>query len=272
VPVAAFFDLDKTILAKSTALAFAGPMYEAQLLTRLDLARSAQAQLVYVSSRADHALMEKLKTYLSAMVAGWEVATLQKLIETHLEAVVTPLIYAEATALIHQHREAGRLIVLVTSTGAEMADPIGTIVGADQVLRTTMVERNGHYTGEIADYMYGPRKAEAVHELAADLDIDLDASYGYSDSITDLPLLEAVGHPHAVNPDRVLRRTAQERGWPVLDFRDAPVLAPRRPRLTYLTIAAASLALGALGAYVALRRRDTGQARRHAEGRQFGQV
>ena len=92
------------------------------------------------------------------------------------------------------------------------------MLGADRVVATQMVVADGKYTGEIETYAYGPTKAEAVRELAAAEGYDLARSFAYSDSVTDLPMLEAVGHPYAVNPDRALRKVAVERGWPVLDF------------------------------------------------------
>jgi len=245
---AAFFDLDKTILAKSSVLALAGPLFEAQLLTRREVTRSAYAQLNFVAGRADHSMMEKMRAYLSAVVAGWDTATLRRVIELNLEQVVIPLVYAEATALIADHHSAGREVVMVTSTGADLADPIGGLLGVDHVLATKMIERDGRYTGEIADYMYGDRKASAIIELAAAKDLDLATCYAYSDSLTDLPLLEAVGHPYAVNPDRDLRRIASERGWTVLDFRDAPVLSPHPPRRQLIMVVAASVVAGGLGA------------------------
>lgn len=242
---AAFFDLDKTILAKSSVLALAGPLFEAQLLTRRDVTRSAYAQLTFVAGRADHSVMEKMRAYLSAMVAGWETATLRRVIELNLESVVTPLVYAEAVALIRDHQAAGRDVIMITSTGADLAEPIGVLLGVDHVLSTQMVESDGLYTGEISDYMYAERKAEAATELAHQRGYDLSQCYAYSDSATDVPLLEAVGRPYAVNPDRDLRRVVTERGWPVLQFTDAPVLRPRHPRRRLALAVTAALVTGA---------------------------
>jgi len=109
--------------------------------------------------------------------------------------------------------------------------PIGEMVGADHVIATRMVVDDGKYTGEIAFYAYGPNKAEALRALAAERGYDLANSYGYSDSVTDSPMLETVGHPHAVNPDKGLRRLAIERKWPILTFTNA---VPLRERLSGL--------------------------------------
>lgn len=246
---AAFFDLDKTIIAKSSVLAFAGPLYEAQLLTRRDVTRSAYAQLAYVSGRSDHAQMEKMRAYLSALVAGWNTTTLRRVVRAHLDQVVSPLIFAEAIALIQEHREAGRDVIMVTSTGADLAEPIGSLLEVDHVLSTKMVEVDGHYTGEISDYMYAERKAAAITELATQHGYDLSASYAYSDSGTDRPMLATVGHPHAVNPDRELRRIAVEQGWPILAFENALTLRPSRGRSNLIMIAAGAAVAGGLVVY-----------------------
>lgn len=246
---AAFFDLDKTIIAKSSVLAFAGPLYEAQLLTRRDVTRSAYAQFAYVSGRSDHAQMEKMRTYLSALIAGWNTTTLRRVVRAHLDQVVSPLIFTEATALIQEHRDAGRDVVMVTSTGADLAEPIGALLKVDHVVSTQMVEKDGHYTGEISDYMYAERKAEAITELASEHGYDLAASYAYSDSGTDRPMLAAVGHPHAVNPDRELRRIAAEQAWPILAFENAPTLCPSRGRSNLIMITLGAAAAGGLVVY-----------------------
>lgn len=245
---AAFFDLDKTLIARSPVLAFAVPLHRAQLLTRRDVTRSLRAQRSFVSSRADHALMEQIRVRLSTVIAGWSTDTLREVIDAHLETILRPFVYAEAAELIERHRAAGDVIVLVTSTGTEVAHPVGLLFGAEHVLATRMEHAGGHYTGRIADFMYGPRKAVAIAELAQREGIDLGLSHAYSDSVTDLPLLEAVGRPTAVNPDRELRRVAADRGWPVLDFRDAPVL--RRRARTKLILAGMLLATGLAGVAV----------------------
>ena len=135
-----------------------------------------------------------------------------------LHEIVDPLVYAEAADLIEEHRAAGREIVIVSSSGAEMVEPIGEMLGVDRVVATRMVTEDGRYTGEIDFYAYGENKAAAMRQVAAEGGYDLADCYAYSDSITDLPMLAAVGHPTAVNPDRGLRKAALEHGWPVLQF------------------------------------------------------
>ncbi|WP_116449618.1 HAD family hydrolase [Blastococcus litoris] len=215
---AAFFDLDKTVIAKSSALAFGRPFFNGGLINRRAVLKTAYAQLVFSVAGADAQQMERLRTQLTAMVTGWDAATVHDIVEETLHEIVDPLVYAEAADLIEEHRAAGREIVIVSSSGAEMVTPIGEMLGVDRVVATRMVVADGRYTGEIEFYAYGENKAEAMRRVAAEGGYDLADCYAYSDSITDLPMLSAVGHPTAVNPDRGLRKVALERGWPVLQF------------------------------------------------------
>ncbi|MEV0795635.1 HAD-IB family hydrolase [Kribbella sp. NPDC050459] len=253
---AAFFDLDKTILARSSTLAFSRPFYAGGLINRRTVLRSAYAQFVYLLGGADHDQMERMREYISAMCTGWDVSTVKAIVADTLDHIVRPMIHSEAVELIEQHHAAGRDVVIVSSSGAEVVEPIGAMLGADRVIATRMVVADGKYTGEIAEYAYGPYKATAIQALAAAEGYDLAASYGYSDSITDEPLLAAVGHPYAVNPDKALRRVAVERGWPILEFAEPAerigFQGVRRPALAAAVVAA--IAAGAL--LLASRRRS----------------
>lgn len=216
---AAFFDLDKTVIATSSMLAFSGQFYTAGLIGRKDVIRSAYGRALYLAAGADHSRMERLRTELSALVTGWPVQTVRDIVAETLHKVVEPLIYDEARALIAWHREQGHEVVLVTSAGEDVAEPVGRLLGFDQIISTRMAVENGCYTGEIVFYAYADQKVTAIRELAAERGYDLGDCFGYSDSITDLPLLRAVGRPHVVNPDRALRRVAADHAWPVLEFR-----------------------------------------------------
>jgi HAD superfamily hydrolase (TIGR01490 family) len=215
---AAFFDLDKTVIAKSSTLAFGRPFFAGGLINRRAVLKGAYAQFVFSLAGADATQMERMRAQITDMATGWDVATVHEIVSETLHEVVDPLVYAEAADLIEFHRAAGREIVIVSSSGAEMVEPIGEMLGADRVVATRMVTADGHYTGEIAFYAYGENKAEAMRQVAAESGYDLADCYAYSDSVTDLPMLSAVGHPTAVNPDRALRKAAAERGWPVLEF------------------------------------------------------
>ena len=159
--------------------------------------------------------MDRMRDYITEMCTGWDVQQVKDIVAETLHDIVDPLIYDEAAGLIEDHKAAGREVVIVSSSGEEVVVPIGEMLGADRVIATRMVAEDGRYTGQIAYYAYGPTKVAAMRELAAAEGYDLDDCYAYSDSVTDLPMLEAVGHPAAVNPDRALRRAARERGWPV---------------------------------------------------------
>lgn len=226
---AAFFDLDKTIIARSSSLAFSRPFYASGLINRRTVLRSAYAQFVYLIGGADHDQMERMREYLQSMVAGWPVAQVREIVSETLHELIDPIVYDEAVTLIEEHRDAGRDIVIVSSSGAEVVEPIGQMLGADHVVATRMVIDDGKYTGEISYYAYGPTKADAIRELADQHGYRLDACYAYSDSQTDLPMLEAVGHPVAVNPDRELTRVAHERDWPILRFHRPVTMRRRRP-------------------------------------------
>lgn len=260
---AAFFDLDKTVIAKSSALTFSRPFYRGGLINRRAVLRSAYAHFVYLSGGADADQIERMRKYLSSLCVGWEVAAVREIIHETLHEIIDPLIYDEAADLIEAHRLAGRDIVIVSTSGSEIVAPIGEMLGADRVIATRMrVDAEGRYTGEIDFYAYGEAKADAMREIAADEGIDLSRSYAYSDSATDLPMLSAVGHGFAVNPDRALKKEALARGWPVLSF-TRPVSMRRRmpvlPRPSRSMIAATAVAAGAATAaavWWAARRND----------------
>lgn len=258
---AAFFDLDKTVIAKSSTLAFGRPFYTSGLIDRRAVLKSTYAQFVYGLAGADGQAMDRMRDAMAQMCRGWQVAQVEAIVEETLHYLIDPLVYDEAVALIDEHQLAGREVVIVSSSGAEVVGPIGELLGVDRVVATRMEVVDGRYTGDIAFYAYGPYKALAITALAAAQGWDLQECYAYSDSITDLPMLDVVGHPTAVNPDRALRRAAVERGWPVVSFRKPVRLRRRMPRLSapprpVTTGVAVGLAAGtAVGTAVWLRRR-----------------
>jgi HAD superfamily hydrolase (TIGR01490 family) len=262
---AAFFDLDKTIIARSSTLAFSRSFYQGGLINRRAVLRSAYAQFVYLVGGADHDQMERMRAYLSSMCTGWDVQQVKDIVSETLHELIDPIIYDEAATLIEEHHLAGRDVVIVSSSGSEVVTPIGEMLGADRVVATRMVVEDGRYTGDIDFYAYADNKASAVRELADAEGYDLDGSYAYSDSATDLPMLEAVGHPFAVNPDRALRREAVARDWPVLVFTKPVRLRDRFSGVTLPpTSALAAVAVGAGAAsagvvWLAARRRAAAQ-------------
>ena len=216
--VAAFFDLDKTVISKSSTLAFGRPFYQYGLISRGDAVLSVAGHLMYRVAGANHAQMEWTREWVTGLCRGWPVDRVREIVARHLDELILPFVYAEARALIGAHRDAGRDVIIVSTSGHEVVDPIARLLGADMVIASRLQVAGGCYTGQMEFYAYGEAKATRVRELAAERGYRLADCYAYSDSATDLPLLQTVGHPHAVNPDRSLRRVARQRGWPVLEF------------------------------------------------------
>jgi HAD superfamily hydrolase (TIGR01490 family) len=246
---AAFFDLDKTIIAKSSTLAFSKPFFDQGLLNRRAVLKISYAQFIYLLAGADHDQMERLRAHMTAMCTGWDVAQVKSIIDETMHELITPLVFAEAADLIAAHKLCGRDVVLVSTSGEEILGPIARALGATHAMGTRMVVEDGKYTGEMSFYCYGDGKVQAIRELAAQEGYPLEHCYAYSDSVTDLPMLKAVGHPSAVNPDRNLRREAVERGWPVLTFDNPVSLRDRIPAPSGAAIATtAAVGLSALAA------------------------
>jgi HAD superfamily hydrolase (TIGR01490 family) len=216
--VAAFFDLDKTIISRSSTLAFGPSFYRHGLITRGEALRTAYAQLLFRLGGADHQRMERIRAAAGELCRGWPADRVSEIVRRHLHDTILPLVYADARRLIAAHGRAGQDVIIVSTSGQEMVGPIGDLLGASEVIATQMEVADGRYTGQMEFWAYGEAKASRVRELAAKRGYRLPDCYAYSDSVTDLPMLEAVGHPRVVNPDRALRKIARERHWPVLAF------------------------------------------------------
>jgi HAD superfamily hydrolase (TIGR01490 family) len=243
---AAFFDLDKTVVSKSSSLAFTRPMYKAGLVSRSTLLKGAYAQLVYLMLGADERRMGKVKETMAALTKGWDKAQVEEIVREALETLIDPYIYLEALDLMELHRARGRTVFIVSSSPEEVVRPLAERLGEVDVIATVPEVVDGKYTGEIEFYCYGENKALRIREIASERGIDLAGSYAYSDSITDLPMLEAVGHPVAVNPDRDLRREAEKRGWQIRYFRRPVRLRERLPHVSAPSPGLAAMAAGAL--------------------------
>lgn len=256
---AAFLDLDQTVIAKSSALAFSKPFMDQGLINRRTVLKSSYAQFLMLLSGADHDQMERMRAHLTNMCTGWNVEQIKAIVNETMHDIVTPLIFAEAAELIADHKLCGRDVVVVSASGEEIVAPIARALGATHAMATRMVVADGKYTGEIAFYCYGEGKVQAIRELAAREGYPLEHCYAYSDSITDLPMLQVVGHPSAVNPDRALRKEAIANGWPVLTFSRPVSLRDRIPApsgaalATTAAVGVSALAAGAL-TYSLLRR------------------
>jgi HAD superfamily hydrolase (TIGR01490 family) len=259
---AAFFDLDKTIISRSSSLALSRPLYRAGMVSRAQLLRGAYAQLVYLMVGADEQKMERLKEGMLSLTKGWDRNQVEQLVRDVIFDVIDPYVYQEALDLMALHRSEGRRLYIVSSSPEEVVRPLARHFGVSGVIATRAeVDEEDRYTGELAFYAYGAQKAEAIQSLAERAGIDLPHSYAYSDSITDLPMLEAVGNPVAVNADKELRREAEERGWQIRDFRRPVRLRTqfaqrvRSPKATIPAAAAAAAAMAAILVWVIVRAR-----------------
>jgi HAD superfamily hydrolase (TIGR01490 family) len=260
---AAFFDLDKTVISRSSSLALTRPMYKAGLVSRSTLLKGAYAQLVYLLVGADDKKMDRVKDGMLALTRGWDKDQVETIIREALAELIDPYIYLEALDLMELHQALGRKVFIVSSSAQEVVRPLAEHLGRVEVIATRPRIVDGKYTGELEFYCYGEDKARAIRDVAERDQINLSGSYAYSDSATDLPMLEAVGHPVAVNPDRELRRVAEKRGWQIRDFRRPVRLRQRLPQVSapspVVTAVFASGALAALAGWLYLRRLADGR-------------
>jgi HAD superfamily hydrolase (TIGR01490 family) len=253
VAAAAFFDLDRTLLRRSSALALAGTFRQRGLISRRQLANAAAWQLLFVLRGASHEMVRRAAEDGLILLRGFTPDKMRELVADAMEPVLRPLVYAEPLHLVEQHRKRGEPVFIVSATLQEIVEGIADELGFDGALGTVCEVRDGAYTGHAVRALHAENKAECVRELAAHRGFDLAACTAYSDSHTDLPFLEAVGHPVVVNPDRELRRIAGERGWPILEF-GAQAYPHARRRVPPALWAAAAL----FGAAVTVSRRRRG--------------
>jgi HAD superfamily hydrolase (TIGR01490 family) len=181
--------------------------------------KAAWWQLLFVARGASHEAVQRAAEDGLRVLDGYTPAELQELVAEAMEPVLRPLVYAEPLRLVEQHHARGERVYIVSATLQEIVDAIAGDLGFDGAMGTICEVRDGHYTGRPLRSLHAGAKAEVVREVARREGLDLAECTAYSDSHTDLPFLEAVGHPVAVNPDRALRRIASERSWPVLEFR-----------------------------------------------------
>jgi HAD superfamily hydrolase (TIGR01490 family) len=255
---AAFFDLDKTVIAKASMVAFGRSFYNGGLINRRTVVRAVYGELVYLHLGASEQKLNRIRESVLRLITGWHSDRVREIVAEAIEEIVEPIIFAEAADLIDWHHEHGRLVVIVSASPEEIVTALSRFLGADCCIASrARVDDEGRYTGKMQFYAFGPFKAEAMDQLAAERGIDLAASYAYTDSYTDLPMLEAVGHPVAVNPDRVLNRYAREHDFEVLHFsqtvslwsrvRDRFGVVPPRPAIA-ASAGAVALGVGAAAA------------------------
>lgn len=241
---AAFFDLDKTLIPGSSLFLLARGMYARDYYRVRDLLRFGWRQMMFrVSGESDKGVDSSRNATLE-FVAGRPVVELQEMGREIVEERILPRVYEGITKVIEQHRTAGDLTYLCTASPIELAETVAEGLEMTGALGTRAeVSPDGRYTGRLSPegVLHAEAKAAAVAALAERLDIDLQESYAYSDSVNDLPLLELVGHPIAVNPEIDLKRAARDKGWPVYELRT------RRPLLLF-GIPSAFVAVALFGA------------------------
>lgn len=240
---AAFFDLDRTLIRRSSVLALAGTFRERGLISRVALLKSACLQLSFAARGASAERVRFAAVDGMRLLKGFSVEELQHLVGDAMEPILRPLVYAEPLRLVQKHRERGEPVYIVSATLQEIVQHIADDLGFDGAIGSTCEIVDGTYTGRSLRAAHGEGKAQAVRELATAEGFDLAVCTAYSDSHTDLPFLEVVGNPVVVNPDAALRRAASERGWPVLEFSEQRFPSPVR-RLWPQALLAVSFAAG----------------------------
>src|SRR5918999_2206497 len=246
---AAFFDLDKTLIEGSSALHFGRAAYRAGMMSRRRLAADAWANLKYRLQGSTDQSTDELRERVLAAIAGQRVIDLARL-GPQVLAGILPLLYDEVLAEAYAHQDAGRRAYIVTAASQELAESLARVLVFDGGIGMRSEIRDGRYTGRPdGPFTYREGKAEAIRQIAEREGIDLGASYAYSDSESDLPMLRTVGHPVAVNPDRELERVAREEGWRIMRFEHLG------RRLKWGTAAALLALLGGGGGYAGARRR-----------------
>ena len=218
---AAFFDLDKTLIPGSSLFLLARGAYERDMFRVRDLLRFGWGQLTFRVAGERRGNVEMSRQSTLEFVTGHKANELVEWGRDIAEERILPRVYADIVRVIEGHKERGDLTYLVTAAPIELAGTIAEHLGMTGALATVSeIDADGYYTGRlVGPVMHGPAKAEAAARVAAELGIDLAECSAYSDSVNDLPLLESVGDPHAVNPEHDLRRIASVRGWPLHELR-----------------------------------------------------
>jgi HAD superfamily hydrolase (TIGR01490 family) len=233
----------------SSAFHFGRAAYRAGMVSRRQLARDGWANLKFRLHGSTDAGTDELRQRILDSIAGQRVVDLARM-GPHILAGILPLVYHEVLDEAYAHQDAGRPVYIVTAASQELADVLAHVLVLDGGVGMRSEVRDGVYTGKPAGpFTYREGKAEAIRELAAREGIDLTASYAYSDSESDLPMMRTVGHPVAVNPDRALERAAREEGWRIMRFDKLG------RRLKWATAVGSVALVGGGGGYVAARAR-----------------
>lgn len=258
-PSAAFFDLDRTLISGSSAFTLAIQARRAGMIPTTEFVRDATSAVLFKLFGASDDTTDEVRRRILKAVTGVRQSELQAL-NTEIIPRLLSRLRPEARRLLDRHRIAGRDTFIVSAAPQEIVEPLAHSLGMTSGIGTRSIVEDGVYTGELeGPFCYGEGKVEAITELAKWNGYELQQCYAYSDSASDLPMLEAVGHPVAVNPDGRLERHARLNGWPVVIFSQQTKSVIRR---TVRTTAAAGVATASFAAGVALGRQRSRRRRR----------
>jgi HAD superfamily hydrolase (TIGR01490 family) len=251
-PGAVFFDLDRTLMEGSSAFQFGRAAHRAGLLSHRQLIADGMANLRFRLFGASDERSQALRARVSSSLAGVRILDMRRL-GADVLAGILPRVYPGMLALAYEHQDAGRRVYIVTAAARELAEVLAQVLALDGGIGSRFsLARDGVFTGEPGEFIYGAEKAAAIRRLAEREGFELAACYAYTDSVSDLPMLELVGHPVAVNPDGELARIARERGWEVLRFER---LGRRLKAAAALAGAAAAGGIGSAAVAAGARRR-----------------
>jgi len=253
---AAFFDVDNTMMMGASLFYFARGLAARDFFHARDLLRFGWQHASFrVRGQEDNEVTRDVREAALSFIAGRDVAEIVRYGEEIYDERMAERIFSGTRALAEQHCDAGQRVWLVTATPVELASIIARRLGLTGALGTVSEVEDGRYTGHlVGGPLHGPAKAEAVRALAEREGLDLARCWAYSDSVNDLPMLSAVGHPVAINPDPDLKAVAKENDWPVKDFRTARKAA----KVGVPTAAGMGALAGGVAAGMALRRRYGG--------------
>ena len=247
---AAFFDLDRTLMAGSSGLPFARAAHRAGMISRRQMARWGVEHVRFRLRGANEEASAVILAEVREVLRGVSATSVQRMIPEALAGIL-PRVYPQMLEEVYAHQDAGRATFIVSAAGSGIVETLAHVLGMSGGIGTRYgVDPGGRFTGELdGPFMYGEGKVEAMRRVAATQELDLWRSWAYSDAASDLPMLRAVAHPVAVNPDTALATVAIEAGWRVMRFERLG------RRLAIAGTTAATIAVGGIGTVLAGRRR-----------------
>lgn len=243
---AAFFDVDRTLLAGASGLHLAPALRKHGLLSVRQLANTLLVQLTFSRRGTNDDQLDRYTEAVKDLMAGWDHETLVKVVDEELDDRIRPMVFREALERIEMHKRQGIPVYAVSATIEEIVHPLADRLGLDGAIGSRMETKDGRFTGIILENNHGEEKARRVREFAAEHNIDLNESYAYSDSITDQSFLRLVGRPYAVNPDKELKKLAKQEGWGLLSFTTRTQLPSLKKRTLKIGFIALIAGLGIL--------------------------